>query len=213
MNSEYTDLMTPWYQTSKPTDGLEACASVATLLPQSLNSQSLVETAYRDMLDHLYQQLMGYIYVQDAQFFERLVVDVVFALGYGGRRRDLARSIGRSGDGGIDGIIALDELGLDVIYLQAKRLKPGSLVPVSAIRDFAGSLDVKHASKGVFVTTGNFSPAAHLVVKSVSKKIVLINGQKLTELMVRHNIGVKAKETMQFKMLDLNYFTAANPAL
>ena len=108
MNSEYTDLMTPWYQTSKPTDGLEACASVATLLPQSLNSQSLVETAYRDMLDHLYQQLMGYIYVQDAQFFERLVVDVVFALGYGGRRRDLARSIGRSGDGGIDGIIALD---------------------------------------------------------------------------------------------------------
>ena len=86
-------------------------------------------------------------------------------------------------------------------------------MPVSAIRDFAGSLDVKHASKGVFVITGNFSPAAHLVVKSVSKKIVLINGQKLTELMVRHNIGVKAKETMQFKMLDLNYFTAANPAL
>ena len=121
----------------------------------------------------------------------------------------MARRLGRSGDGGVDGIIEMDELGLDMIYIQAKRLKPGTTVAVSAVRDFVGSLDAQHANKGIFVTTAQFSPAAHAVVRAVSKKIVLIDGRRLTELMVRHNIGTVPSSTFQFKTIDLNYFSRA----
>lgn len=209
MSTDYSDLMVPWHQVPRSDTSAEHLFPAYEPVEHTSEpvAQSLVSTAYKQMLKTLSQQLMGFIYAQDYNFFEQLVVDVVFSLGYGGRRRDLACSIGRSYDGGVDGIISLDELGLDVIYLQAKRLKPGSIVPVSAVRDFAGSLDAKHATKGIFVTTGNFSPAAHEVVRSVSKKIILINGQKLTELMTRFNIGVKTTETFQFKEVNRAYFT------
>ena len=159
------------------------------------------------MMQQLCAELLGYIHVQSSNFFEIMVIDVLLALGYGGRRRDLARRLGRSGDGGVDGIIEMDELGLDMIYIQAKRLKPGSSVPVSAVRDFVGSLDAQHAVKGIFVTTGQFTPAAHGLVRAVSKKIVLIDGRRLTELMVRHNIGTVPSSTFQFKAVDLGYFS------
>jgi restriction system protein len=209
MSGFYSDLMLPWHQkmlqgeteTLATVEPKDPCAAIGP------DTRSIIELAYQQMLQSLCAQLIGYIYAQDHQFFERLVVDVVFSLGYGGRRRDLARTLGRSGDGGIDGVVALDELGLDVVYLQAKRLKPGSIVAVSAVRDFVGSLEAKHATKGIFVTTGHFSPAAQDVVNSVSKKIILISGEKLTELMARYNIGVKATETLQFKEVDISYFS------
>ena len=93
--------------------------------------------------------------------------------------------------------------------MQAKRLKPGSIVPVSAVRDFVGSLEAVHAGKGVFVTTGHFSPAAREVVKTVSRRVVLINGDDLTRLMIRHNIGVTVQQSYQFKRLDPVYFAHA----
>lgn len=166
----------------------------------------LVIEAHRQMMKQLCAELLGYIYVQNHHFFETMVIDVLLALGYGGRRRDLSRRLGRSGDGGVDGIIHMDELGLDMIYIQAKRLKPGSTVAVSAVRDFVGSLDAQHAVKGIFVTTGEFTAAAHSVARAVSKKIVLIDGRRLTELMVRHNVGTMAASTFQFKTVDLKYF-------
>jgi len=166
----------------------------------------LVIEAHRQMMQQLCTELLGYIYVQHHQFFETMVIDVLLALGYGGRRRDLSRRLGRSGDGGVDGIIHMDELGLDMIYIQAKRLKPGSTVAVSAVRDFVGSLDAQHAVKGIFVTTGEFTPAAHSLVRAVSKKVVLVDGRRLTELMVRHNVGTVAATTFQFKTVDLKYF-------
>ena len=208
--TNYSTLMAPWHGAEvEEIHTPVLCSNSAELLQAS---RGLVDAAYQQMLLSLCSQLTGYIYAQDHVFFERLVVDVIFSMGYGGRRRDLARNIGRSGDGGIDGVIALDELGLDVIYLQAKRLKPGSTVPVSAVRDFVGSLDARHATKGIFVTTGQFTPAAQDVVNAVSKKIILISGNKLCELMVRYNIGIKATETLQFKEIDLGYFSglAAN---
>ena len=203
--TNYSALMVPWH-------GAEIEENNYTALSRDNDevlkaTRELVDAAYQQMLLSLCTQLTGYIYAQDHGFFERLVVDVIFSMGYGGRRRDLARNIGRSGDGGIDGIIALDELGLDVIYLQAKRLKPGSTVPVSAVRDFVGSLDARHATKGIFVTTGQFTQAAQDVANAVSKKIILISGKKLCELMVRYNIGIKATETLQFKEIDLGYFS------
>jgi restriction system protein len=210
MNDEYNDLMVPWHRAAaEPAQTDEICNHSAVLPSRSIEAQrSSLGAAYQDMLHSLCLQLTGYIYAQDHVFFEKLVVDVICSLGYGGRRRDLGRSIGRSGDGGIDGVIAQDELGLDVIYLQAKRLKPGSTVAVSAVRDFVGSLEAKHATKGIFVTTGTFSAAAQDVVNSIAKKIILINGRQLTELMTRYNIGVKALETLQFKEVDLSYFSA-----
>ena len=212
MTDEYAMLMSPLMQSAAAESNHSDLEDFDFSEPVSSNLieyQDLVIQAHQQMMKHLCQELLGYIHVQSHSFFESMVIDVVLALGYGGRRRDLSRRLGRSGDGGVDGIIEMDELGLDMIYIQAKRLKPGNTVPVSAVRDFVGSLDAQHAVKGIFVTTGQFSPSAHAVVREVSKKIVLIDGRRLTELMVRHNIGILASSTFQFKAIDLIYFKKA----
>lgn len=209
MNDEYNLLMLPQMRGAH-------CQPSTEVEIDSENSQTekvekpayhnMVIEAHSQMMTQLCAELLGYIYVQNHQFFETMVLDVLLALGYGGRRRDLARRLGRSGDGGVDGIIEMDELGLDMIYIQAKRLKPGSAVAVSAVRDFVGSLDAQHAAKGIFVTTGQFTAATHALVTLVSKKIVLIDGQRLSELMIRHNIGIAPCSTFQFKAVDVSYF-------
>lgn len=209
MDEEYSLLMLPQLLGSHPeldTVYPNESSDQTVLKNEKLAYHDLVIQAHRQMMQQLCAELLGYIYVQHHQFFETMVIDVLLALGYGGRRRDLARRLGRSGDGGVDGIIHMDELGLDMIYIQAKRLKPGSTVAVSAVRDFVGSLDAQHAVKGIFVTTGEFTPAAHSLVRAVSKKVVLIDGRRLTELMVRHNVGIMAASTFQFKTVDLKYF-------
>ena len=209
MTDDYVLLMSPLMRSAAP-ESSPALEDHSDDLAQEKASaapyQDLVISAHQQMLKQLCADLLGYIHVQSHCFFEEMVIDVLLALGYGGRRRDLSRRLGRSGDGGVDGIIEMDELGLDMIYIQAKRLKPGSTVPVSAVRDFVGSLDAQHAVKGIFVTTGQFTPAAHAVVRAVSKKIVLIDGRRLTELMVRYNIGIVAASAFQFKLVDLSYF-------
>jgi restriction system protein len=154
----------------------------------------------------LISELISRIHAQLPEFFEYLVIDILLAMGYGGRRRDMAQRMGRTGDGGIDGLIAQDELGLDLIYIQAKRLKPGVVVPVGEVRDFVGSLDARHAAKGVFVTTSHFSAAAAEFCGQISRRVALIDGTRLAELMIRHNIGVKVKETYQVKRIDADYF-------
>jgi restriction system protein len=209
MDDEYSLLMSPQMRGAySEMDAGHRCDSYAQapLTTEKPAYHDLVVEAHRQMMQRLCAELLGYIYVQNHHFFEKMVIDVLLALGYGGRRRDLARQLGRSGDGGVDGIIHMDELGLDMIYFQAKRLKPGSTVAVSAVRDFVGSLDAQHAVKGIFVTTGEFTPAAHSLVRAVSKKVVLIDGRRLTELMVRHNVGTMVGSTFQFKTVDLNYF-------
>ena len=209
MNDEYSLLMSPQMLGARCELGAEVDVEIESSQPETTENppyQEMVVEAHRQMMKQLCAELLGYIYVQNHQFFESMVLDVLLALGYGGRRRDLARRLGRSGDGGVDGIIEMDELGLDMIYIQAKRLKPGSAVAVSAVRDFVGSLDAQHAAKGVFVTTGQFTAAAHALVALVSKKIVLIDGRRLSELMVRHNIGVSPSSTFQFKNVDISYF-------
>ncbi len=152
------------------------------------------------------------IHAQGPEFFEQLVIDVLLAMGYGGRRRDLAARLGRTGDGGVDGVIAQDELGLDLIYLQAKRLRPSTTVPVGDVRDFAGSLDAHHAVKGIFVTTCRFSEPAVSFCEKVTRRVVLIDGPRFAELMIRHNIGVRVKNSYQIKRIDLDYFSPAASA-
>ena len=147
-------------------------------------------------------ELLARIHTQRPEFFEHLVIDVLLAMGYGSRNHDMAQCLGRTGDGGVDGIIALDELGLDHVCIQAKRLRPGNAVPIGEVRDFAGSLEARHAAKGVFVSTTHFSPGASEFCAKLSRKVVLIDGLRLANLMIRHNIGVRVKDTFQLKRVS-----------
>ncbi len=211
MDDDYMQMMLAWQGQETigvaPPAGRRAEVSRPSETPAEEDPvEEAVVQAHRRATARLRAALLARIQVQTPAFFERLIIDVLLAMGYGSRRRDLARHLGRSGDGGVDGVIALDELALDAIYVQAKRLKPGTLVPVSAVRDFVGSLEAARASKGVFVTTGYFSPAGREVVKTVSRRVVLINGDDLTGLMIRLNIGVTVKQSYQFKQLEPGYF-------
>lgn len=168
--------------------------------------QALMRSAHKALL----AELIARVHSQPPEFFENLVLDVLRSMGYGSKRRDMSQRIGRTGDGGIDGIIALDELGLDQVYMQAKRLRPGNPVPIGEVRDFAGSLEARHASKGVFVTTTHFSPGAVEFCGQLSRRVVLIDGELLAELMVRNDIGVKVKESFHFKRIDPAYFSKSS---
>lgn len=212
MDDEYLALMQPWHRLNEPYhESREEINRVEEVPIPDSKPLSIITAAHRQMVSELSEQLLGYVYTQSHSFFETLVIDVLLAMGYGGRRRDFAKHIGRSGDGGIDGVIALDELGLEMIYMQAKRLRPSTTVPISAVRDFIGSLESKRANKGIFVTTAHFSVATLSLVETISKKVVLIDGRRLSELMVRHNIGTLPTETIQFKKIDLNYFSNISP--
>ena len=137
-------------------------------------------------------------------FFEHLVVELLVAMGYGGSRQDAGEAVGGSGDGGVDGIIKEDRLGLDAIYLQAKRWE--GTIGRQVVQAFAGSLEGHRARKGVLITTSQFSPDALDYVTRIEKKIVLIDGEKLAELMIDYGIGVTIDVTYEIKRLDADYF-------
>jgi len=137
-------------------------------------------------------------------FFERLVVDLLLKMGYGGSFKDAGAAIGKSGDGGIDGIIKEDKLGLDTIYIQAKRWE-GS-VGRPEIQKFMGALAGNRAKKGVFITTSSFSPDAKTYANSIETKIVLIGGKQLAELMIEHDVGVSSASIFAVKKIDADYF-------
>lgn len=137
--------------------------------------------------------LLERIHTEPPEFFERLVIALLLAMGYG-CGHDVGRHLGRRGDGGIDGAVPQDVLGLDVVYIQAKRYHPDSTVPVSAVREFAGSLDGCKARKGIFVTTAAFSRSAARFVSMVPSNIVLIDGTALADLLIGYNIGLKARD-------------------
>lgn len=156
--------------------------------------------------DALAAELIETVKQCDFAFFERLVVALLLKMGYGGSRQEAGRAVGRSGDNGIDGIINEDRLGLDAIYLQAKRWE-GS-VGEGEIRDFKGALDAKGAHKGVFITTGRFTNAAiEAASKSRSYRIVLIDGVRLADLMIEHDLGVAVTATYQLKRIDSDFFS------
>src|SRR3954467_13508295 len=128
-------------------------------------------------------------------------------MGYGGSRTDAGQRVGRTGDGGIDRIINEDPLGLDIVYLQAKRYAPGNTIGVGQVREFAGSLVERGASsKGVFVITTHFAPGAKAYVERIQQHLILIDGAELTRLMVRFGVGVRVERTIEFKRVDLDYF-------
>lgn len=167
--------------------------------------QERIEVAIQEMKQALVQEVLEQIRKCSPKFFERLVVDVLVAMGYGGNFKDAARVVGQSHDGGIDGVIKEDRLGLDSIYVQAKRWEK----PVSSdeIQRFIGALDTVRGKKGVFITTGKFSkPARDMVNSTGDKKIVLIDGEELSELMIELEIGVLVKDLYPVKEIKSEYF-------
>lgn len=155
---------------------------------------------HRDLADELLERVKQ---VPPA-YFEKIVVDLMLAMGYGGSRAEAGHTVGQSGDGGIDGVIDEDQLGLDKIYLQAKRWKDTVGRPL--VQAFSGSLEGERATKGVFITTSTFSAEARDYVGKIGKKIVLIDGRKLAELMIRHDVGVGSEATYVVKRIDGDYF-------
>lgn len=145
-------------------------------------------------------------------FFEKLIVDLLLAMGYGGSRADAGEQLGGTGDGGVDGVIREDQLGLDRVYLQAKRYQPGNTVGSEAVQAFMGALVGKGAQKGVMITTSTFSRAAmNVASQSGHLRLVLIDGSELTRLMVRFGVGVRVARTVDIKRIDLDYFEDADP--
>lgn len=167
--------------------------------------EELIETAYQKVRQGLAAELLQTIKDHSPTFFERLVIDLLVKMGYGGTRKDAGQAIGRSGDGGIDGIIKEDRLGLDIVYVQAKRWD--TVVGSPEIQKFAGALQGQRAKKGVFITTSSFSHSALDYISRIDSKIVLIDGDMLAQLMIDYNIGVASIATYELKRMDSDYFT------
>lgn len=192
--------------------GLKGTRSVAKRKTLSETSDTSTETpsealeaAYENLHDELIDELLGRLKKSTPSFFERVVVELLVKMGYGGSRADAGKAIGRSGDGGIDGIIKEDKLGLDVVYIQAKRWDAN---PVGRpdVMQFAGALQAQKANKGIFITTSRFTDDARSYVSQIGSKVVLIDGEQLSHLMIEHDVGVSTLSLYPVKKLDADYF-------
>ena len=166
--------------------------------------EEILETVYENLRSELAGDILQQINKSTPRFFERIVVEVIVKMGYGGSLRDAGKAIGRSGDEGIDGIIKEDKLGLDIIYIQAKRWE--NTVGRPEIQKFAGALQGKRARKGIFITTSNFSKEALEYVSSIDSRIILIDGGQLAQYMIDHNVGVSQVSIYEVKKIDFDYF-------
>jgi restriction system protein len=166
--------------------------------------EEIMDAANRELRSALGEELLDRVKAQPPEFFEELVLDVLTAMGYGGTRADAAERLGRSGDGGIDGVIREDILGLDLIYVQAKRWQGAVGRPV--IQAFVGALHGAHADRGVLITTSHFTPDALAFASSVPSRVVLVDGTQLAELMIDHGVGVTEMTRYVLKRIDSDYF-------
>ncbi len=176
-----------------------------TSLTDTVTPEEALGNAYQELRATLSSELLQTIKNCSPAFFERLVIDVLIKMGYGGSRVEAGQAIGRSGDGGIDGIIKEDKLGLDIIYIQAKRWE--GTVSRPEIQKFAGALQGQRARKGIFITTSAFSSEAAEYVKTIDSKIILIDGQTLANLMIDHNVGISPIASYEIKKIDSDYFS------
>ena len=164
-----------------------------------------LETAYENLREELVDELLAKLKKSSPPFFERIVVELLVKMGYGGSRADAGKAIGRTGDEGIDGIIKEDKLGLDVIYIQAKRWDTNA-VGRPDVMQFAGALQSQKATKGIFITTSRFTDDSRNYVSQIGSKIVLIDGDQLSQLMIDHDVGVSTVSLYPVKKIDADYF-------
>lgn len=193
------------FHTGPPASGLGA-PSKPPVIENDETPQETLERLHKGLSTQLEAELLDQIKAAPPEFFERLVVDLLLLMGYGGSREDAGRTVGKSGDGGIDGIINEDPLGLDTVCIQAKRWDGTVGRPV--VQAFAGSLEGYRAKKGVLITTSAFSADAVAYARQIEKRIVLIDGVRLAKLMVLHNLGVSTVATYEVKRVDSDYFEA-----
>ncbi len=170
------------------------------------NAEALIASSFELLNSELGREIVERVHSFSPAFFERLIIDLLVRMGYGGGRAEMGRALGRVGDGGVDGVIKEDELGLDVVYVQGKRLDPDTGVPLREVRDFVGGLEGHRATKGVLVTTSYFPSTAYDFITRVSKRVVLIDGQELANLMIRHRVGIRVKDVYEVRKIDENYF-------
>jgi restriction system protein len=189
-------------KTTRETDGSEGAEKDL----EELTPEEALEDAYQRIRKELAEDLLGYVLNSSAGFFEKLVVELLVKMGYGGSQRNVAKAVGQSGDEGIDGIIDEDRLGLDTIYIQAKKWKPETTVGRPEIQKFVGALQGKRAKKGIFITTTKFSNDAREYARFIDTKVVLIDGTQLTDLMIDYGVGVASRTSYDIKTLDTDYF-------
>jgi restriction system protein len=170
----------------------------------NITPEEQIEEAYENLKQNLTSEILSQLKDSSPSFFEKVVVEVLVKMGYGGSRKDAGEAIGKSGDEGIDGIIKEDRLGLDIIYIQAKKWE--NTVTRPEIQKFAGALQGKRAKKGIFITTSEFSQGCHDYVGAIESKIILIDGQRLAQLMIDFNVGVSTEAVYELKRVDSDYF-------
>lgn len=190
--------------TSSSTSG--TTASTKDVVNEDLTPTELLEKAYHSINDDLAADLLQKTLEQSPYFFEHLVVDLLVKMGYGGSFENSAQVTQYVHDDGIDGIIYEDKLGLDKIYIQAKKYKMENTVGKPQIQQFSGALDEQKATKGVFITTSTYSKEAKQYVHNLNKKIVLIDGKELARYMIEYNVGVSTKQVYEVKRIDSDYF-------
>lgn len=167
--------------------------------------EDVLADAHQRIVDALATDLIERLRAASPAFFERTIVSLLLGMGYGGSSEEAGRAIGQSGDGGVDGVIDQDPLGVDQIYIQAKRYAAGNVVGPAAIREFSGALNQKKAPKGIFVTTSSFTKAALDTAREIGR-IVLIDGEQLGRLLVRYNVGCRDKYILHVKDIDEDFF-------
>jgi len=205
---EFTAFLLNSRAPATPATGSQSIAKSASPLTvhagPELTPEEQMERGHTALSRQLQAELLATIAEASPAFFERLVVELLLVIGYGGSRRDAGRTLGRSGDGGVDGVIHEDRLGLETIYVQAKRWE--ATVGRPEIQKFAGALQGQRARKGIFITTSDYTPDARAFVRNIETRIVLIDGDVLTKLMIEHGVGVTPVRSFEIKRLDSDYF-------
>lgn len=197
---EYVEFQTPKRTDDSP-NGSAAIDESSTQTPDEI-----LDSTYQSIRKDLAQELLNKIVAMSPLFFEGLVVKLLVKMGYGGSIKDAGKAIGKSGDEGIDGTIKEDKLGLDVIYIQAKKWTPGNVVGRPELHKFVGALAGQGAKKGVFITTSSFTKEAREYVPRNETKIVLIDGEELAQLMIDYNLGVSVQQIYEIKRMDNDFF-------
>jgi restriction system protein len=181
-------------------------SAVAAATEDTATPEEQIDAARTLLHAALKAELLQRILEQSPAFFEQAITRLLVAMGYGGSQEDAARHLGRSGDGGVDGVINADRLGLDRIYVQAKRYASGNTIGRPDVQAFVGSLAGHHAGKGVFVTTSSFSTQAMDYVRHLPQRVILIDGDRFADLMIEHGVGVRVSRTVEVKRIDEDFF-------
>jgi restriction system protein len=195
-----------FYKGADASGSAPAEVQAATAPASSATPEEQIEAAHSALQAALRADLLQRILQSTPSFFETVIVDLLVAMGYGGSHRNAAQQLGRAGDSGVDGVISEDRLGLDRIYVQAKRYAVANTIGRPDVQGFVGSLLGLGATKGVFVTTSSFSNQATEYVRHLMQRVILIDGQRLAELMIEHNVGIRVSRTVEFKRIDEDFF-------